>query len=264
MWLFCHFLCKFAPRFMCTHPKTPSNIMKKILSILIILALLPLTSRAQVGEQKHDLCLGINGGIALNKVGFTPKINQTYHMGPTAGITMRYTSERYLGMYCAFQAELNYSSLGWKEDIYSSTNEKLPDTYQRNLTYIQMPIMAHLSFGKYTKGFRGHFIAGPQFGYLIGDVEKQSEIWTTMSSGRPDRMNSITSQYGLKAENSFEYGITAGLGGELTTSLGHFILEGRYYMGLSNVFNNSKKDPFPKSNNSTIMIKVTYLIDVTH
>lgn len=249
---------------MCTLRKTHTSIMKKALTTLIILALLPLAAMAQVGEQKHDFCLGVNGGIVLNKVGFTPKINQTFHVGPLGGLTMRYTSERYLGMYCAFQAELNYASLGWTEDIYSSTNQKLPDTYKRNLSYVQLPIMAHLAFGKYTDGFKGYFVAGPQFGYLIGDKEKQSETWTTMSSGRPDRMNNVISQYGLGAENKFEYGITAGLGGEMTTQYGHFLLEGRYYMGLSNVFNNSKKDPFPKSNNSTIVFKVTYLFDVSH
>ena len=240
------------------------SVMKKILSTLIILALLPLGATAQVGEQKHDLCIGVNGGIAMNKVGFTPKINQTYHIAPTAGLTLRYTSERYLGMYCAFQAELNYTELGWKEDIYSSTNTKLPDTYKRNQSYIQLPVMAHLGFGKYRDGFKGYMVAGPQFGYLIGDKEKQSETWTTMSSGRPDRMNNVVAQYGLKAENKFEYGITAGLGGEMTTRFGHFLLEGRYYMGLSNIYGNSKTDPFPKSNHSTITFKVTYLFDVMH
>lgn len=234
--------------------------MKRILTILLLLPFFAATSRAQLGEQMHDWCFGINTGVDLNKVGFTPKINQKIYPGATTGLTMRYTSERYMGMYCAFQAELNYAGLGWREDIYSSQNVKLDDKYRRNLSYLQVPAMAHLSFGKYDEGFRGYFVAGPQFGFLVGDREKRSETWTTWGD-TPDRMNGITAQYGKKAENKFEYGITAGLGGEFTTPMGHFLLEGRYYMALSNIYGNSKTDPFPKSNNSTITIKLTYLFD---
>lgn len=237
--------------------------MKRILTTLIFWAFAVTQISAQVGDQRHDLCLGVNAGMTANKVGFTPKINQFYHLGPTIGATMRYTSERYLGMYCAFQAELNYSMLGWKEDIYSMANQKLDDKYSRNLSYLQLPILANLGFGKYERGFKGYFVAGPQLSYLIGDSESMSETWTT-EAGIPDRMNNVTAQYGKAVENKFEYGITAGLGGEFTTPLGHFLLEGRYYMGLSNLYGNSKTDPFPKSNHSTIQLKVTYLIDVAH
>lgn len=237
--------------------------MNKILSLLILLTFYLLPLHAQVGEQHHDLSLGFNGAVALNKVGFTPKINQTFYVGPAFGATMRYTSERYLGMWCAFQAEVNYANLGWKEDIFSSRNEELPDTYKRNLSYIQVPILANLGFGKYYRGFKGYFVAGPQLSYLIGDSEKRSETWT-MIGDHPDRMNQVYQQYGKKAENKFEYGITVGLGGEYSTPIGHFLLEGRYYMGLSNIYGNSKTDPFPKSNHSTITFKVTYLFDVMH
>ena len=230
-----------------------------------LLALLPtLFAAAQVGEQRHDFSIGVNGGILLNKVAFTPKINQTYYAAPSYGLTLRYTSERYFGMICAFQAEINYSGMGWKEDIYSHNNEKLPDTYQRDLKYIQVPILAHLGFGQIDRGFKGYLLAGPQVGYLMSDKEKQSETWTTVAGAYPDRMNGIMRQYGLDVENKFEYGITAGLGCEFSTRAGHFLLDGRYYMGLSNLFNNSKTDPFPKSNNGTILVKLTYLFDVSH
>lgn len=237
--------------------------MNRILILLIAFSLSALHLCAQVGEQHHDLSLGVNAGVDFNKVGFTPKINQTFYIGPTLGATMRYTSERYLGMWCAFQAEINYANLGWNEDIYSSRNEELPDTYKRNLSYLQLPILANLGFGKFNKGFKGYFVAGPQLGYLIGDNEKRSETWTMMGDN-PDRMNQIYAQYGKKVENKFEYGITAGLGGEYSTPIGHFLFEGRYYMGLSNIYGNSKTDPFAKSNHSTITFKVTYLFDVMH
>lgn len=241
--------------------------MKRLLIFLFIAILTTLPAAAQVGEQHNDLSLGVNAALSLNQVGFTPRINQLFYLGPTAGVTLRYTSERYLGMYCAFQAEVNFAQLGWREDIYSYTNEKLPDTYQRNLSYIQVPVMANLGFGKLRRGFKGYLVAGPQVSYLIGEKEKRSETWTminTVDGKIPDRTNNVTKQYGKKVENAFEYGITAGLGAEYSSRIGHFCLEGRYYMGLSNLFANSKKDPFPKSNNGTIVVKVTYLFDLPH
>ena len=64
-------------------------------------------------------------------------------------------------------------------------------------------------------------------------------------------------------QRKFEYGITGGLGIDFSTKKGHhFILEGRYFYGLSDMFKNSKKDPFARSANSTIIAKVSYLFDI--
>ena len=52
------------------------------------------------------------------------------------------------------------------------------------------------------------------------------------------------------------------MGTELNTKLGHFLVEGRYYYGLSDLFGNSKKDVFGRSNNNTIYVKFSYLFDV--
>ena len=43
---------------------------------------------------------------------------------------------------------------------------------------------------------------------------------------------------------------------------GNFIIEGRYFFGLSDMFGNAKADPFGRSANTTITAKVTYLIDI--
>lgn len=69
-------------------------------------------------------------------------------------------------------------------------------------------------------------------------------------------------QYGKLMDRKFDYGITAGLGVELNTKVGHFMIDGRYYFGLSDVFNNGKKDLFARSAHGTIIAKVTYLFDV--
>ena len=67
----------------------------------------------------------------------------------------------------------------------------------------------------------------------------------------------------MSVENKFDYGIAAGLGVELSLKhVGHFLLEGRYYYGLGNIYGDTKRDYFGKSNNSSIIVKLTYLFDL--
>ena len=67
----------------------------------------------------------------------------------------------------------------------------------------------------------------------------------------------------MPVEKKFDYGIAAGLGAEWSIRrIGHILLEARYYYGLGNIYGNSKKDFFGKSNNSNIIIKLTYLYDI--
>ena len=171
-------------------------------------------------------------------------------------------SERYFKTYCALQFELNYAQLGWNENILNSNIEPLPDTYQRHLNYFEIPFLARLGWGKESEGLMGFFAVGPQIGYLFREKSKQSSTWTFDSAGHPDRPNGMFAQYSMSVSKKFDYGIAAGAGIELNTKAGHFILEGRYYYGLSDLFGNSKKDVFSRSNNGTIQAKITYLFDI--
>lgn len=66
-------------------------------------------------------------------------------------------------------------------------------------------------------------------------------MWTTNADGNPDRPNGMYAQYEMPLKHKFDYGITAGAGIELNTRVGHFMLDGRYYYGLSDLYGNSKK-----------------------
>ncbi len=211
--------------------------------------------RAQVGEYRSDFAVGVSGGYLLNKVSFNPTVKQDFHTGFTGGLTVRYTSERYYGLLCAIQAEVNYAQLGWKERIETSD-----DTYERTLNYVQVPLLARLAFGREHRGLCGFLVLGPQVGYMLGDTEKRGGKWNNATlSARP---NGIVAQYDLPVQKKFEYGLTGGLGLELNTGIGHFLLEGRYYYALSDIFNNGKGDAFGRSANGTIIAKLSYLIDI--
>lgn len=228
--------------------------MKRITLLTILYTLLTFELSAQVGEYRRDLSIGINGGCVLNQVSFKPHVSQKLHTGMTMGITARYTCEKYFSMICAIQAELNYAQLGWTEKITTST-----DTYKRDVNYLQMPIMVNLGWGKERGGVKGYLVAGPHLGICIGDSEKRTGEWTPYNLYLRNR----TEQYDKDIEKKFDYGITAGLGMDVSTKSGHrFSLEGRYGLSLSNIFNNTKQDTFSRSANNVITVKVSYMFDI--
>ena len=231
--------------------------MKRLLTILAI-ALITSSLYAQVGELRNNLAVGFNGGYNLSSVDFSPTIKQGLQPGYTGGVTMRYTSEKYFSLICAAQLELNFAQRGWSETIDDGSN----NTYSRTTNYIEIPFFAHLGWGKEERGLQFFVNAGPQIGLFLNDTERygftQEYPWDTSS-----RPNNITQQYGKAVENLLEYGIAGGLGMELKSAVGNFIVEGRYFFGLSDMYGNSKADPFGRSANTTITAKITYLIDIT-
>ena len=228
--------------------------MKKIfLAALACLFTLPMM--AQLGEERHNLAVGVNMGMNMTKVDFSPRIKLNSHNGMTFGVTARYMSEKYFKMMCGIQAEINYTQRGWKENIEDGSG----DTYSRTMNYVEVPLLAHLSFGKdaLDKGMKFFINMGPQVAYFISEKEKMSEEWNP--SYRP---NGVTQQYGKMVENKFDYGILGGLGLELSTKVGHFLLEGRYYYGLSDFWGSSKKDDFGRSGHNYMGLRLTYLFDL--
>jgi len=234
----------------------------KHIFVISLLLVMGLYASAQIGEPRNRLSVGFNAGVAMNKVDFDPTIKQAQHVGPSLGLSVKYTSEKYFTTYCSLYGELNYTQLGWKEDILDQNSKPLPDTYSRNINYLQMPLFARLSWGKEDKGVQFFFQAGPQFGVCVGENSSRSKEWTVDESGNPSRPNNMYAQYDMGVEHKFDYGIAGGLGLEVNTNAGHFIVEGRYCYGLGDMFGNSKKDTFSRSANTTIFVKLAYLFDL--
>lgn len=215
------------------------------------------TARAQVGELRDDWFVGVNAGVNLSNVGFTPTIPQSNLLTPSMGVTFRYTCEKYFSALCSFQAEVNFGQHGWKEDIRDANDQKTGEQYSRTVSYVQVPLIARLAWGKETRGLQFFLNLGPQVGFALFEKEKANFDLSNPGS----RVNNITEEYGKKLENKFDYGIIGGVGAELGTGIGRFGLEARYYFGLGNVFKNSKRDTFSKSNNSAIEVRLSYLTD---
>lgn len=227
--------------------------MKRLFFILAVGCLSILPIHAQLQDQRHNFSVGVNGGVNFSSVSFEPSVEQSKLMGPTFGLTARYVSEKYFKMICGIQAEINYSQRGWKEVM----EEGFTGAYQRTMNFIEIPLMAHLAFGKDKgNGVRVVFNLGPQIGFMLNEKET--------ISGNPElQTNRATDQYGKSSEVKFDYGLIGGGGLEIRTGIGHFILEARYYFGLSDFYHSTKKDPFSRSAHSYIAGKLTYLFDLT-
>lgn len=208
---------------------------------------------AQVGSMRNSFSFGASAGMGTSSVSFIPTIKQQLHPGLTAGIIARYTSEKYFWLISATQLEVNLSQHGWRELIEDGSGNE----YSRVTNYIEIPFLTHLGFGREYRGFQGFLNLGPQIGYLIAENEIYGGTTPWDTSHRP---NQVTEQYNKSIERKIDYGITGGVGLEMRTGMGIFSIEGRYYYGLSDIFNNAKRDYFARSANSTIAIKLGYLI----
>ena len=242
--------------------------MKRIVQFLFFIFFLGMPVCAQVGEHRDDLSVGFNGGYVLSNVAFVPKVNQTLHGGMTGGLSVRYVCEKYFNTICSVYAELNYSQIGWKEDILDRNDQpvineltELPEKYQRTMNYFQMPVMAHLAWGKERKGMNFFFQAGPQLGYYLSDKPKYN--FDLKKPNSRDRVNIRMDQDTMTIANKLDYGIAAGVGMEYShPKVGHVLLEARYYYGLGNIYKDSKRDVFGRSNFSNIVVKLSYLFDI--
>lgn len=247
------------------------SINLKYLLPLGLLALLPFTAEAQVGDYRTDLAIGGSAGYVMSNVGFVPDVPQGQLGGFTAGLTVRYTCEKYFSSVCSIVGEVNVTQTGWKEDILDANNDPVyyaddvnkesPLFYERKITYLQIPFMARLGWGRERKGLQAFFQVGPQIGVYLSESTKTNVMLGHGTANQ--RASQVVAQDTLAVQNKFDYGIAAGGGVELSLpKLGHFILEGRYYYGLGNIFKNSKSDYFGKSNYGQIVIKATYLFDI--
>ena len=245
--------------------------------ILFILSLVSLCASAQVGEYRHVFSVGASGGYVLNRMTFQPSLPQKMHGGTTFGIAGRYTSEKYFSTLCAIQMEVNITQLGWNEDIVTYYNQPVinpltdeAEKYRRDITYVQIPFFAHLSWGKEKNGVCGFVNLGPQIGFMLSEkTERNYDIPFTKANFPDDftnddgRVSNIVAQETMPVENKFDYGIALGAGIEASIKhIGRFNLEARYYYGLGNIYGDSKRDYFGQSSHGTIFIKLGYLYDL--
>jgi hypothetical protein len=195
-------------------------------------------------EFEPKIMLGPSFGVTLSSVSFVPKVRTNLKQGYTGGLAFRWETEKNLGL----QGEINYTQQGWDEKF-----EETPQYYyRRTLNYVEIPFLTHIYFG--SDRFKFFVNLGPKIGLNIGE--------STSDNLDGEEVISITSQHDMTVEKKFDWGLCGGPGLELRTGIGYFILEGRYYYALGDVFKSRKEDFFSKSSSQVISAKITYLLPI--
>lgn len=229
------------------------SVLKKhifgLLSVCVIMTSAPVL-RAETHYKPH-ISIGGRAGMTMSMMSFSPSVKQKWLDGTAGVVTFRYTEEKIFGLI----AELGWAQRGWAENFEDS-----PCQYSRSLTYLQLPILTHIYFGK--PRFKCFINLGPEFSYMIADnITANFDYRDPLhAEGFPTKAR-MTEQMSMEVSNKFDYGITAGVGVEFyITPRNSITLEGRFYYGLGNIYPAAKADTFSASRNTCIEVTLGYNI----
>ncbi|MCM1153240.1 MAG: PorT family protein [Muribaculum sp.] len=217
----------------------------------VLLCLMILLGSVNLEAQTHyssNVAIGVKGGIETSRVFFNPSMKQKLPIGPTVGIQFRYIEESHFGLI----AEVNYARKGW-ENSFEETDYK----YRRGIDYIEIPVLAHVYFGRRGRFF---FNVGPQVGFKIGDSTTSNFDYNNVSSlpNFPYK-NRVNDAFWLPIHQKVDFGITAGIGGEFSINRRNAVnLEARFYYGIGNLFESGPRDPYRASNDMAVSLTVGY------
>lgn len=223
---------------------------KKSLRRLLTLVCLGAGCLTMNGQTHYssNVAFGVKGGVDFSKVFFNPTVKQSMATGMNMGVMFRYVEESHFGLI----AELNFAQRGWSENF-----EGAPYNYTRTLDYLELPVMAHIFFGRRGKFF---FNAGPQVGLFLGEKTNANFDPKDMAT-LPDfpYHNRMNEQMLLDVSQKLDYGISAGLGGEFNINKRNSLMvEARFYFGLGNIFPSKRVDTYHASNQMTISVSAGY------
>ncbi len=231
--------------------------LRKLLGPLFAIGLLsvPRVALAQ-REYSPNFAIGGKAGATLSRMSFSPEVHQKFTQGMTMGVAARYTEEKYFGLI----AEINFIQRGWDEDF--AEDEAPQFKYTRTLNYVSIPLMTHIYFG--SNKVRGFFNLGPEVSFMLSDNISANFDYENYKS-IPDFPQGYRTneQLNMPIDRKFDYGIAGGAGIEFIVKRKHsFLLEGRYYFGLGNIYKDSKRDFFAASRNQSIEVTLKYMIRV--
>jgi hypothetical protein len=195
--------------------------MKKIKTLLMMLAVIVAAKSFAQTEEARGVRLGIKAGINIANATIKPADAET-SKGSLLGITGGVFATIPGGTGFSVQPELNYSGLGVKEKV---TNTKLA------LSYLTLPVLARYSLEN--AGFAAYL--GPQIGYLLSAKAKAG-------AGSADVKNQFKST-DVSGIIGVEYFLPAGVG-----------LSARYQLGFTNVAKDTEGGESFKNNALTFTL----------
>lgn len=191
--------------------------------------------QAQRSSFRQSLWVGAKAGGQATRFLFVPSVRQHTHLSNQAAVALRYDVEH----QASLQLEFNYTRMGWKSRFDEEAMH-----YQRNLDYIEMPLLAHLYTG--LGRFRLFLNAGPIVGYNMGDEVVQSN-------------NLGELPYAMPIANKFYWAVGGGPGVAMSFGKRYLIeLEGRFVYGYGNIWPSSRADVYSQSSSMRFAFSFNY------
>ena len=212
--------------------------MKKL--TVLIFALLSFFINESFGQNsKYEI--GAEGGAGLTSLRGDSNASFDAALGFTGGISFQYNISKFF----SFRTNISYEKKGARDKItYVDINgSEIGESYMHvNYSYIVLPLLARVSFGKDIK-----FIVngGPYLGYLT----KSTSVYDAIAEV-PEVTNDNTGN-----TERFDFGLTAGTGVLFPVKERVLIsLEIRDNLGLSNTYDGENKADFSLKNNSLSLL----------
>ncbi len=223
------------------------NLLKYFLFTLVLFAGTGIVKSQDEDDFKTYFAIGFHGGYDFADVdiksgysnsGISYKGISTY----SGGISLIYVNTKYLGV----QLEANMVTRGFKE---INTTDKY--TYYREMNYLEIPFMTHLSIGQ--KLVRFNFNIGPYVAFNQGFSETFE-----VSTGGTKPVQDTTNYIGLPVDREVDYGFIADAGIGLNTAFGVFLFYGRYTIGVRDIFDPYPDGPYRYSKIANINLGLAY------
>ena len=206
-----------------------------------------------------QLSVGVQGGYTKNylytNAGYRVFTKYEPTTGFSVGIPVRYAINKWL----AFQVEpqfiqKNYqiSRTGFYEGIYQATTNQ----------YLQLPVMAHVSFGG--AKLKGFLNLGGYAGYwatsinkgVTPNIDNQSEgteIPNHLLDIWPAQHFNESYVFDNRKDRRFEFGWLSGIGLSYQINRYNFFVEGRYYQSLSDQQKDYMINQIPRFNDTYLL-----------
>ncbi len=137
--------------------------------------------------------------------------------------------------------------------------------YKRTINYIQVPIFAHLAWGRETRGLNIFVNAGPQFGLYLSDSQKTNfDGEEYAATDRQYRVSPVMAQDTMAVRtSSIMVSPWVWVLSTASRRWGISWLRPATTMDWEISTVSSKRDYFGKSNYGQIVLKLSYLFDIT-
>lgn len=241
------------------------------LTLLLVLAcffVLPSSAQKMRRDHEQEIAVGVTGGMSFSRIKFLPNIKyrlnevgeQSFRPSYRFGVAFRYIHQNHFGL----QAELNYAKAGWSELYYEDSGMSMVNDINmqnveigREINYIEMPILAHIFFGKRKVRFfvelGMQLSANVHYGELEWNIPEDDSRRLALSDDDPRLYDNYS---------KMNYGLAGGLGFDFLFGKCHAILGSRYTFGFKDLYGNKKGDMFQKSNTHLLNATMTILWSV--